>query len=69
MTVRGLLAKMAEGKPKSPKNHILWKKHFFRGFRRGESRRIKATRSPMHIVNENIFFDIAGGKPEQTSFS
>ena len=28
---------------------------FLRGLRRGESRRIKATSSPMHIINENIF--------------
>ena len=61
MAVRGLLAKMAEGKPKSPKNHILWKKHFFRGFRRGESGRIQATSSPMYIISENIFvFGLAG---------
>ena len=34
---------------------------FFRGFRRGESGRIQATSSPMHIISENIFvFGLAG---------
>ena len=58
---------MIEGKPKSPKNNIFWKKRFFEGVPEG---RIKAISSPMHIINENIFvFGLAGGKPEQTSFS
>ena len=37
---------------------------FLRGFQSEESGRIRATGSPMHIINENIyFFDIAGKKP------
>ena len=61
---------MTEEKPKSTKNHIFWKKPFFEGFRRWELLRIKATSSPSFIINENIFdFDLAGGKPEETSFS
>ena len=66
---QGLLTKMTEGNPKSPKNPIFWKKHFLRGFLRGEYW-IKATSSPIFIINENIFvFDLAGGPPEETSFS
>ena len=43
---------------------------FLRGFGRGESGRIKATSSPMHIIYENIFvFDLAGGHPKSSNFS
>ena len=64
--------KMTEGKPKSPKNHIFWKKHFLRGSR-GENLgelRPQVLDSPMHIINENIFvFDLAGGHPKSSNFS
>ena len=57
---------MTEVKPKSLKNHIFWKKAFFEGVpavRIIENLRIKATSSPMHIINENIFiFGLAGGR-------
>ena len=43
---------------KSLKNHIFCKKHFLRGFQFSEFFRTKARNMPMHIINENIFFDL-----------
>ena len=50
------LTKMTVGKPKSPKNYIFLKKHFFGGFRRWQPLTTKARRSPMKILHEIIFF-------------
>ena len=68
---QGLLTKMTKGKAKSPNNsHFMKGTFFLRGFQSEESGRIKATGSPMHIINENIFvFDLAGGHPKSSNFS
>ena len=61
---RGLMTKMAMGKPESLKNHIS-ERNLFEGGPAFTSIHLTG-----HIINENIFvFDLAGGQTEPTSFS
>ena len=50
------MKEMAEGKPKSPEDHIFFERNLLlRGFRRSIQIHPKATSSPMQILHENMF--------------
>ena len=59
MAFRGLLTKMTEGKPKTPKITFSERNIILRGLRRYIQLHPKARNIPMQIINENIFFDQA----------